>query len=315
MSWMRWLVAAPLLGACAPPPGGFWAAEGTCLVEGTIDSGWIEVRAEGAEPFSVGLRAPSWVRLTLAAGGSARAQARTPHLELEGGGAGLPLQTALPLEALGGLVRLAAGVAVTAARLEGAAVLVSAQPGLHRAVAGVPVDCAALALGVAGEEPSALPMDQEEPPARHGVARQLPLSVHLLPDDPRAVALSDLEPEYLSLELGPPAHGWRLARWQSGGASVRGWVRESDVRETETFSVGGRGGSVCCAGLIEGTIESRVLPAGTPILAGPGAGAWARVHTPVPVQTARQPGSRFARVLDLPDVRHRCLEDSWIALP
>ena len=252
---LRGLISAlALLSACGglPEEAEPLGPRAECVVEGEADTGRIDVAAEGVRPFSVALNAPAWVRLTLASGPPAVA-VRGPHLEFAGAGESFPVHTYGPLVTMGGLVRLGSAMNVASAEVVGEQVLAAFEPRFQPRLSGVPVSCAWLAPGEAEEavEPS------EAPPADESLTTPgrpcgLPLSIHLSPDDARAVQLDAPQPEFLWLSMGERSGGWRRVRWHDDAITVDGWVRDGDVRETDL--IGGMDG-----------LQHRLLP-------GPGAG-------------------------------------------
>jgi hypothetical protein len=315
---LRGLISAlALSSACGglPEEAEPLGRQAECVVEGETDTGQIDVAAEGVRPFSVELNAPAWVRLTLASGPPA-VVVRGPHLEFSGGGEAFPVHTFGPLVTMGGLVRLGSAMNLASAEVVGGHVLAAFEPRFQPRLSGVPVSCAWLAPGEAEEfvEPS------EEPPADETLTTTgrpvlLPLSIHLTPDDARAVQLNAPQPEFLSLSMGEPSGGWRRARWHNDDITVDGWVRDGDVRETDLIGGMGGFGTSCCLGRSPEQIETWTLSEGTTIFAEPGRGPWARVHTPIEVQVEREPGARFGRVIEIPDLTTGCSRDNvWVDL-
>ncbi len=222
-----------------------------------------------------------------------------------------------PLVTMGGLVRLGSAMNVASAEVVGQQVLAAFEPRFQPRLSGVPVSCAWLAPGQVEESVEL----SEAPPADESLTTlgrpvRLPLSIHLLPDDARAVQLNAPQPEFLWLSMGERSGGWRRVRWHDADITVDGWVRDDDVRATDLIGVSGMGfSSGCCLGRALEQIETWTLSEGTTIFAEPGRGAWARVHTPIEVQVEREPGARFGRVVEIPDLATGCWQDNvWVDL-
>ena len=181
----------------------------------------------------------------------------------------------------------------------------------------MPVSCAWLAPGEVEESVEL----SEAPPADESLTTlgrpvRLPLSIHLSPDDARAVQLNAPQPEFLWLSMGERSGGWRRVRWHDADITVDGWVWDGDVRETDLIGASGMGfSSGSLPGPGAGT-DRDLDPVGRDVhLRGARAGCRGRgSHADRGAGGARA-GRPFGRVVEIPDLVTGCwLDNVWVDL-